>query len=77
MNMEDFIKNFALQFDETPAEQLKPETVIRDLDEWSSLIALSIIAMADEEYGVKISGEEIRNCITVNDIFEKIKSKKN
>ncbi len=76
MNMQEFIQHFASQFDETPADQIGPQTVIRELDEWSSLIALSIIAMADEEYGVKLSGEEIRNCVTVNDVFEKIKSKK-
>jgi acyl carrier protein len=75
MKIEDFIIKFAAQFDETPQEKIKAETVFRELDEWSSLIALSIIAMADEEFDVKISGEEIRTCITVNDVFNNINSK--
>ena len=75
MLIEDFIIKLAAQFDETPIEKIKAKTVIRELDEWSSLIALSIIAMADEEYDVKISGEEIKNCVTVNDIFANINSK--
>ena len=48
MEINEFIDNLAAQFDDTSADQLKPETEFRKLDEWSSLIALSIIAMADE-----------------------------
>ena len=44
MDINTFIDNFAGQLDETPADKIKPETRFRDLDEWSSLIALSIIA---------------------------------
>jgi acyl carrier protein len=50
-------------------------TVLRDLDEWSSLTALSLIAMADEEYSVKLTGDDIKSSITLNDIFEIIKNK--
>ena len=76
MDTKRFIIDFANQLDETPAEELKPETNFRELQEWSSLIALSIIAMADQEYGVKVTGDEIRNSHTINDIYEVIKSKK-
>lgn len=76
MDINTFIDNFAGQFDEAPADQIKPETNFRDLDEWSSLLALAIIAMVDEEYGVLLSGEDIRNANTVQDIFNSILSKK-
>lgn len=46
MELKDFIKNFAEQFDETDASEIQAETHYQDLDEWSSLTAMSIIAMA-------------------------------
>lgn len=75
MEIKDFIKKFAEQFDETPLSEFLPETEFKNLDEWSSLFALSIIAMADEEYNVKIIGDDIRKAVTINDLFEIIKSK--
>lgn len=76
MDISSFIDSFAGQFDDTPADQFKPETKFRDLEEWSSLIALSIIAMVDEEYGVTLTGDDIRNSTTVEDIYNAVSSKK-
>ncbi len=75
MDLITFMDNFAGLFDDTPAEQINPETNFRDLDEWSSLIALSIIAMVDEEYGVTLKGDDIKNATTVQDIFNAIVAK--
>lgn len=76
MEIKEFIQNFADQFDETDAGVFTPETVFHDLDEWSSLIGLSLIAMIDDEYDVTIKGDELRAAKTVNDVFELVKSKK-
>lgn len=76
MDINTFIDNFAGQLDETPADQIKPETKFRDLDEWSSLIALSIIAMVDEEYGVTLKGADIKSATTVQDLYDTVKGKK-
>lgn len=76
MDIETFIENLAGQFDDTPADQIKPETEFRKLDEWSSLIALSIIAMADEEYEVTLKGDDIKGATTVQDLFDVVKAKK-
>jgi acyl carrier protein len=75
MNMIDFIKKFAEQFDETEASEFKAETEFKALDEWSSLSALSIIAMVDEEYDVTLKGDDIRNAKTIADLYQVIKSK--
>lgn len=75
MDIKGFIDNFAAQFDDTPADQITAGTRFRDLDEWSSLIALSVIAMADEEYGVTLKGDDIKNATTVKDIFDAVASK--
>ena len=75
MELKDFIENFAAQFDDTDASEIKAETVYKELDEWSSLIALSVIAMVDEEYDITIKGDDIRNSNTVEDLFNAIKAK--
>ena len=74
MELKDFIENFAEQFDETDASEIKAETVFKELEEWSSLIALSVIAMVDEEYDVTIKGDDIRNANTVEDLFNAVKA---
>lgn len=75
MDLKDFIENFADQFDDTDPSEIKAETAFRELDEWSSLVALSVIAMVDEEYGVTIKGDEIKNSNTVEDLFNAVKAK--
>ena len=75
MELKDFIANFADQFDDTDASEITAATEFKTLDEWSSLIALSIIAMVDEDYDVTIKGEDIRNSKTVEDLFNAVKAK--
>ena len=75
MELNEFVENFAEQFDDTDASEIKAETVFKELEEWSSLIALSVIAMIDEEYDVTIKGDDIRNSSTIEDLFNIVKSK--
>ena len=75
MDLNEFIKNFADQFDDTDASEITADTEYQELDEWSSLTAMSIIALAKTEYGKTITGREIRNAKTVKDLFELISSK--
>ncbi len=55
MEIKEFIEKFAEIFDDTDASTLTPETNFRDLDEWSSLSALGVIALADEEFDIQLS----------------------
>lgn len=75
MKLNDFISNFADQFDDTDASEINAETEFHELDEYSSLIALSIIAMVDEEYDVQLKGDDMRSAVTVEDLFNIVKSK--
>ena len=75
MELKDFIENFAEQFDDTDISEINPETKFKELDEWSSLVALSIIAMVDEEYDVVIKGDDIRSSETIEDLFNIVKSR--
>ncbi len=75
MELKDFIENFAEQFDDTDLAEFTAETEFKALDEWSSLAALSIIAMVDEEYNVTINGDDVRNSETIEDLFNIIRKK--
>ena len=75
MELQDFLKNFKSQFEDTDTSLFTPETRFRDLEEWGSLIALSVMAMVDEEYSVKLKGDEIRNSITIEDLYKIVKSR--
>ena len=76
MELQTFIQNIAEQFEETDSSEITASVKFKDLDEYSSLIALCIIAMVDEEYGVALKGDDIRNSETIEDLFNVVKSKK-
>ena len=76
MEIKEFVENFANQFDETDPSEIAATTNFRELDEWSSLIGLSVIAMVDDEYDVTLRGEDMRKANTVEELFEIVKSKK-
>lgn len=75
MDIKEFIRNFANQFDDTPASEFTKDTVFHDLDEYSSLIALSIISMVDDEYGVTLRGNEMKAAVTIEDLFNTVNAK--
>jgi len=73
MDLQGFIANFADQFDETDASEFRADTKFRDIEEWSSVTALSIIAMVDSEYDIIIKGDDIRNSDTIEDVFNAVR----
>ena len=75
MDITTFITNFANQFDDTDASEFAANTKFKELEEWSSLSALTIIAMVDDEYNVKIKGDDIRASQTIQDLFNIVKSR--
>ena len=75
MTLDEFVKAFAAEFDETPEDQFKADTEFKALEEWSSLTALSIIAMVDEQMDKTITGADIRASKTVEDLFNLANSK--
>lgn len=75
MDLNEFIKHFAEQFDETDFEVFEPTTVFKDLEEWSSLTALSVIAMVDEELEKRITGADIRSSNTIEDLYNILKER--
>ena len=77
MRIEDFIAKFAEQLEDIyiDVDKLSAATIFRELNGWSSLIALSVLAMIDEEYDVQLKGEEIKNAKTIQQLFDLVQSK--
>lgn len=75
MELNEFVAHFAEQFEDTDASVFTPETKFRELEEWSSLLALSIIAMVDEEYDVALKGNEMKAANTIQELFDIVKAK--
>ncbi len=75
MSLERFIENFTDLFEETEPDTIQATTRFKELDEWSSLFALSVIAMIDEEYDVEFRGDDIRNSNTIEDLYNIVKER--
>lgn len=75
MTLDEFVKKFAAEFDETPVDQFTPSTDFRNLDEWGSLVALSIISMVDEVFAKRITGADIRGAKTIEDLYHIVLAK--
>lgn len=75
MELNDFVANFADQFDDTDASEITPDCKFHELEEWSSLTGMSIIALARATYGKAITGAELKACVTVEDVFNLINNK--
>lgn len=73
--LDEFVELFAEQFDETDASEIQASTEFHELDEWSSLIALSLIAMVDEEFEVTLKGDDVKSAVTVEDLYNKVTAK--
>lgn len=73
--MKEFIKNFANQFDDTDLSEFAPDTLFRDLEEWSSLTGLAVMNMVKKKYGVKLTIQDLRSANTIEDLYHVVSSK--
>lgn len=75
MELNDFMKNFAYQFDDTDESEIMTDTNFRELDEWCSMIGLSVLNMIEKKYGVKLSFDEMKVANTVEELFDIVSHK--
>jgi acyl carrier protein len=75
MELNDFIRNFAVQFEDTAPELITEDTVFQELDEWSSLTVMAIVAFIKTRYDKSVTNAEIRSCETVKELFDLVNSK--
>ncbi len=69
MTIDDFIEKFAFAI-EVEASDLSSETHFKELPNWDSLNTLAVIAMADADFGVSLTGGDIQNSQTVGDLMK-------
>lgn len=75
MDIKEFIVNFADQFDDTEVSEIQATTEFHELEEWDSLVALAVLNMTEKKYGKKITFDEMKKCVTVEDLFNVISAK--
>ena len=76
MELQEFIKKFAELFEDTDPNEIQADTNFRELYEWSSLTALSVMAMVADEYEIRLKGEDIRTAGTVHAMYQILKNKR-
>lgn len=70
MTLDEFVGIFADLLDDTDPSEVRPDTYFQELDEWSSLLNLGVIAMVKTQLGKDITAKEIRSCETIQDLYE-------
>jgi acyl carrier protein len=71
----DCVRNVAIQFEDAETEHVVINTSFRNIEGWNSLTALAVIAMVDEIYNVKLTGEDIRVSHTIKDLYNKVQDR--
>ena len=74
--MEKFINNFANQLFDQTTDHLSNNTIFRELEDWDSLTAMAVIAMIQDEYGVKIDESSFRTLFTIGDLYNYVEENK-
>ncbi|MFT6027910.1 MAG: acyl carrier protein [Bacteroidia bacterium] len=67
--LQKFLEVFQSLF-QAAADDIKADSEFRELEEWSSMQALIVIAAIDEHFGVTIAERDFREAKTVGDLFQ-------
>ena len=70
--LDEFVALCAELFDNTDASEITATTAFHELDGWSSLVALSLIGMIAEEFNIGLKGNDIKNAVTLEDLYHRI-----
>ena len=74
VSIERFIDRFAYAIEVEP-ETLSVDTEYKELDVWDSLNTLSVIAMADADFDVAISGKDVESTRTIGELWQRVEAK--
>ena len=69
MEISEFIEKFAEAIDVDDASSLTPDMDFREIDEWSSISVMLLIAYYEDEFDKQIFSSDIRACKTINDLY--------
>lgn len=73
--LDEFVALCAEQFYDTDACEITTRTAFHELDGWSSLIALSLIGMVAEEFNVGLKGDDVKDSVTIEDLYNRVLSR--
>lgn len=71
--MDEFLAEMAEILEE---DTVNPSDELASFQSWDSLAALSVVAMADAQFGVTMTAQELRRADTVEDLYQLITAKK-
>jgi acyl carrier protein len=71
----EFTKQLESEFEDFEPGTLTPQTNYRELKGWSSMHALIVIAFVDANYNVLLTGADLKNAQTVEDLFTIVKER--
>lgn len=75
MDIETFIDNlFKNVFTDTPRQLLSEQTEYMELDEWSSMIAFTLISYIEEAYGIKLLLPQLLQAQTIGELYQVVNS---
>jgi acyl carrier protein len=69
MELEEFVEKFSEAVDFPEPVLIDADSVIVELKFWDSLAQLGVIVMADIEFGLTLTADDIAKCNTVRDLF--------
>ena len=75
MQIQEFIKALEEEFTEISSGSLQADTNFRELDGWSSMLALILIARIDSDYDVTITAEELAGVKTIQQLYDLVLTK--
>ena len=75
MTLDTFFDHFCDELDDTDINTIDTSTDFKNIEEWDSLVALSIIAMIDEEFEILLTGNDMMKSTTIEDLYKLIKTK--
>ena len=75
MDLNEFIEKFAEQFEDTDPSEITASTNYRELDEWSSLVGMMVIAFVKTDMGKTVTGDELKACKSVEQLYNHIVAK--
>jgi acyl carrier protein len=73
MSLSTFIYNFQNQLEDQ--QKIQADTEFKKLSSWDSMTSLLVITMIDDEYGVGVSGDDIRKVETVEELYDLVITK--
>ncbi|WP_372948089.1 acyl carrier protein [Mariniphaga sp.] len=75
ITLDEFLKRFCEELEDVELNNIDTSTDFKNIDEWDSLVALSIIAMIDEEFEIRVTGSDLMKSKTIEDLYILIQNK--